>query len=175
MTESDKKIIVNQVLNELKSKNLFNTSKNSYTSTEKILYSFSALPVALNLINEEISKLQKELKDIKVQNVKSSTLVLNELEGSYTYGNETLETRISELKQIAAKTRSQIRIVNKALDMIKSEKYYKIIELYYFEGNTIPVVAEKLNVSTGTISDNKNKLINKLKVYIFPETFMKEL
>ena len=37
------------------------------------------------------------------------------------------------------------------------------------------MVAEKLEVSTGTISSNRSRLVNMLKVYIFPDTFMNEL
>ena len=47
--------------------------------------------------------------------------------------------------------------------------------MYYFEEMTIEEIAEELDCSVGTISMNKKELINKLKVYIFPNTFMEEL
>lgn len=176
MNSNKNKQIVQEVLSELKRKNLIFTAKNSYESTEKILFGFKALPEALELIEDEIKNLQKELNKLKPENsIKSKTLVLNEEEGTYVYGNETLETRISELKQIAAKTKSQIRLVNRALDKIRNDKYYDIIELYYFQGQKIPVISELLDKSDGTISNNKNRLINQLKVYIFPDTYIKEL
>ena len=52
ISEKDMKLIVNKVLNDLKTKKLISTCKNSFKSTEKILYSFKALPEALKLINE---------------------------------------------------------------------------------------------------------------------------
>ena len=104
-----------------------------------------------------------------------STLILNEKEGTYVYGDETLETRISELRQIAAKTRSQIRIIKSALKKVECDNYYNIIPLYYFDKKTIEKVAEEMDCSVGAISKHKKRLINELKVYIFPDTFMKEL
>lgn len=175
ISEKDMKLIVNKVLNDLKTKKLISTCKNSFKSTEKILYSFKALPEALKLINEEISKLEIDYKNLRPTNIKTNTIILNEEYQTYVYGNESLETRISELKQIAIKTKSQIRIVNQALKKIEDDKYYKIIPLYYFDGLTQEIVAEKLEVSTGTISSNRSRLVNMLKVYIFPDTFMNEL
>ena len=175
MTKEERKILVNEVLNELKQKKLINQNKDSYKSTEKILFSYNALPEALKLIENEIKQLEKAAKDIQLPKVKSNTLVLNEQKGTYVYGDETLNTRISELKQIAVKTKSQIRIIKSALKKIEDDKYYEVITKYYFEDKTIPVIAEELDCSTSTISENKSKLVHKLKVYIFPDTFMREL
>lgn len=58
---------------------------------------------------------------------------------------------------------------------IADNKWYKIIPMYYFKEMTIEEIAEKLDCSVGTISMNKKEIINKLKVYIFPDTFMNEL
>lgn len=175
MEEETENKIVKKVLDELKNKNLLKNPKSSYKSTEKILYSFKVLPEAVKLIDDEVKQLEIESKEIKTPTAKSNTLVLNEREGTYVYGDETLETRISELKQISIKTKSQIRLVNKALNKIKDDEYYEIIPLYYFEDLTIEKIAEKLNYSVGAISKHKKRLLNELKVYIFPDTFIEEL
>ncbi|CCY88356.1 dNA-directed RNA polymerase specialized sigma subunit sigma24 [Mycoplasma sp. CAG:956] len=91
------------------------------------------------------------------------------------YGDETLETRISELKQISVKTKSQIRLVKSSLKKIEDDKWYDIIPMYYFENMKIESIAEELDCSVSTISDNKKRLMNELKVYIFPDTFIEEL
>ncbi len=167
--------IVKKVLEELKSKNLLKNHRSSYRSTEKILYSLKVLPEAVKLIDEEIEALKEEAKSITPPPAKSNTLVLNEKDKTYVYGDEILETRISQLEQISTKTKSQIRLVNKALMKIKNDSYYKIIQLYYFDGMTIEEVAEKIDYSVGTVSKHKKRLINELKVYIFPDTFINEL
>lgn len=175
MEEEAKNEIIKKVLEELKNKNLLKNPKSSYKSTEKILYSLNVLPEAVKLIDEEVKQLELEAQGIETPTARSNTLILNEREGTYVYGDETLETRISELKQISVKAKSQIRLVKNALKKIEDDKYYDIISMYYFENMTIPAIAEELEVSVGTISENKRKLLDKLKVYIFPDTFMKEL
>ena len=173
--EEDKNEIVKRVLEELKSKKLLKNPKSSYKSTEKILYSLNVLPEAIKLIDEEVKKLEEEAKNIPTPTAKSNTLILKEQNNTYVYGEETLATRISELKQISLKAKSQVRLTKNALMKIADNKWYKIIPMYYFEEKTIETIAEELNCSVGTISMNKKELINKLKVYIFPDTFINEL
>lgn len=149
--------------------------KNSYKSTEIILFHLSELKEAIKMLDDEINKLEEENSKLIKPNIKSNHLILNENNKFYFYGDETLLTRIDELRQQSIKAKSQIRLVNKALDKIKEDKYYKIIDLYYFKGYTIEALAEELDVSTGSISMNKKRLINTLKVYVFPDNFINEL
>lgn len=175
MEEEAKNEIIKKVLEELKKKNLFKNPKSSYKSTEKILYSLNVLPEAVKLIDDEVKQLELEAQGIETPTARSNTLILNEREGTYVYGDETLETRISELKQISVKTKSQIRLVRNALKKIADDKYYDIIELYYFNNLTIEEIAEECEWAVGTVSKHKKRLMNELKVYIFPDTFIEEL
>jgi RNA polymerase sigma factor (sigma-70 family) len=173
--EETKNEIVKKVLEELKNKKLLKNPKSSYKSTEKILYSLNVLPEAVKLIDEEVKKLEEEAKGIAIPTAKSNSLILNERNNTYVYGDETLETRISELKQISVKAKSQVRLVKNALKKIEEDKWYDIIQMYYFDGMKIEAIAEELDCSVSTISDNKKRLMNELKVYIFPDTFIEEL
>ena len=175
MEEETKNEIVKKVLEELKNKKLLKNPKSSYKSTEKILYSLNVLPEAIKLIDEEVKKLEEEAKGITIPKAKSNSLILNERNNTYVYGDETLETRISELKQISVKAKSQIRIVKSALKKIENDKYYDIIPMYYFEEKTIEEIAEECEWAVGTVSKHKKRLMNDLKVYVFPDTFIEEL
>ena len=175
MEEETKNEIVKKVLEELKNKKLLKNPKSSYKSTEKILYSLNVLPEAIKLIDEEVKKLEEEAKGISIPTAKSNSLILNERNNTYVYGDETLETRISELKQISVKAKSQIRLVKSALKKIENDKYYDIIPMYYFEEKTIEEIAEECEWAVGTVSKHKKRLMNDLKVYVFPDTFIEEL
>ncbi|MEI3507804.1 MAG: hypothetical protein V8R01_01515 [Bacilli bacterium] len=155
MNETEREKIVKQVLKELKTKKLFNSSRLSFRSTEKVLYSLNVLPEALELINDEIKQLEMENNELTKAPAKSSTLVLNERDLTYVYGDEILETKISELKQIQIKTKSQIRLVKNALRKIEKDKYYNIIPLYYFKNKTIEEIAEENDWAVGTVSKHK--------------------
>lgn len=175
MEEETKNEIVKKVLEELKNKKLLKNPKSSYKSTEKILYSLNVLPEAIKLIDEEVKKLEEEAKGIAIPTAKSNSLILNERNNTYVYGDETLETRISELKQISVKAKSQIRLVKSALKKIENDKYYDIIPMYYFEEKTIEEISEECEWAVGTVSKHKKRLMNNLKVYVFPDTFIEEL
>lgn len=175
MEEETKNEIVKKVLEELKNKKLLKNPKSSYKSTEKILYSLNVLPEAIKLIDEEVKKLEEEAKGIAIPTAKSNSLIINERNNTYVYGDETLETRISELKQISVKAKSQIRLVKSALKKIENDKYYDIIPMYYFEEKTIEEIAEECEWAVGTVSKHKKRLMNDLKVYVFPDTFIEEL
>lgn len=175
MEEETKNEIVKKVLEELKNKKLLKNPKSSYKSTEKILYSLNVLPEAIKLIDEEVKKLEEEAKGIAIPTAKSNSLILNERNNTYVYGDETLETRISELKQISVKAKSQIRLVKSALKKIENDKYYDIIPMYYFEEKTIEEIAEECEWAVGTVSKHKKRLMNDLKVYVFPDIFIEEL
>lgn len=176
MNEEEKKEIVKKVLQELKSKKMM-SSTSSYKSTERILFSLNALPEAINLMESEIKNLRNEYKKEIEDNVslKSKNLIINDQEKSYYYGNETVAIRISELRQKIVKLSSQIRLVKDALNKISKNKWYDIIPKYYFQNMTIEEIAEELECSVSTINYQKKKLINKLKVYIFPDIWMDEL
>lgn len=71
-----------------------------------------------------------------------------------------------------------IKLVNQidnAVNTIADDPYIDIIKLYYFEGVTIERVAEQINCSVRTVSRNKNRLIDKLKVILFSDRVIEEL
>ncbi len=47
--------------------------------------------------------------------------------------------------------------------------------MYYFEEKTIEEIAEECEWAVGTVSKHKKRLMNDLKVYVFPDTFIEEL
>ena len=50
-----------------------------------------------------------------------------------------------------------------------------IIKLKYFENKTQQEIAETLDKDTSTIWRNNKRLINEIKVYLFPNDVVKEL
>ena len=68
-----------------------------------------------------------------------------------------------------------IDIVDAALKEIQYDQYYDIISLIYFESRTREEVAEYFDTTVTTISRNKKRLIDKLKLYIFADDVVYEL
>ena len=175
MTENEMKKLSKFIAEDLKKEKMFKSKKDSYEKTEYLLYKYNQLPEAIRFLKEEVKSLEDESKKIPRATAKSPTLVLKENEGNYIYGDEILMTRISELKQIIAKTRSYKRMVDKVLKKFKEDEYYPIIEWIYFKNKTFEDIANEFGWATGTISKHKSRLINEIKVYLFPDNFLNEL
>lgn len=175
MEELELKKISKFIIEDLKKEKLLKSKKNAYERTEYLLYKYPQLPKSMNLLKEEIASLESENQKIIKAPTKSKTLVLKENEGMYFYGDEILSTRISELKQIVAKTKSYKRMVDKVLKSFQADEYYPIIEWIYFKNKTYDDIANEFGWANGTIAKHKNRLINEIKVYFFPDTFLDEL
>lgn len=66
-------------------------------------------------------------------------------------------------------TAEYVKMIEKALDDIRSDDYYEIIPLVYYHGMTTEDVAENLNKDTSTIYRNKKRLIKKLEIKLLSD------
>lgn len=175
MEEKEKKEIIRLVADELKNRKLLCNNKSAYEKTETLLYKFRVLPESVKIIDIEIDRLSADLEHVPQVSTKSNHLVLNEEEGTYIYGDEILNTRISELKQIIVKTKSYIRLIKDVLKKFEDDEYYPVIERIYFDKKTYEQISEEFGWAIGTISKHKSRLINEIKVLLFPNSFINEL
>lgn len=65
--------------------------------------------------------------------------------------------------------------IDEALETIRDDPYYEIIPLYYFSEYSREYVAFKFETTPTTISRNKARLIDKLKVILYSEEYISEL
>jgi DNA-directed RNA polymerase specialized sigma subunit len=170
--------MVRTIVQELISRRLIKNTRNAYENTEMLLYKLNTLPEAIKELRKEVERLETEAGKIPDAPRKSNTIVLRDKEGNegtYIYGDETLATRISELKQIITKTNSYVRLVKNILKRFEDDEYYPIIEYVYFNKKTYDAISNDFGWATGTISKHKARLINELKVFLFPNNFIDEL
>lgn len=75
-----------------------------------------------------------------------------------------------------AKTQKLVEIIDNALKEIEDDPYYKVIPLIFFKDKTREEITEHFNnCEVKTVTRNKNKLVNKLKVLIFSDESIEEL
>lgn len=72
-------------------------------------------------------------------------------------------------------TESFIEEIQEALDRLKDDFYFNIIEYKYFEKLTQEEIAEKLNCDVSTVTRNKNRLIRRLGFILFSDQAIEEL
>ena len=68
-----------------------------------------------------------------------------------------------------------VDIIDKALNELKDDFYYDIIPMTYFEGRSREEVADFYDTTVTTISRNKRRLIDRLKLFIFADDVIYEL
>lgn len=174
-SDNMKKDIIKMVTDELISRNFIKNNKTAYENTEILLYKLNVLPQSVEFLKKELKKLEKENSKLPQVNIKSDRLILRENEKTYIYGDETLISRINELKQIIIRTNSYIKLVKDILKKFETDEYYPIIDYLYFQKKTYEDISSDFGWANGTISKHKSRLINELKIYIFPNSFIDEL
>ena len=65
--------------------------------------------------------------------------------------------------------------IDEALKTIENDPYYDVIRMFYFENKTREHIALDFNTSVTTISRNKTKLLNQLKLILFSDEVIYEL
>ena len=72
-------------------------------------------------------------------------------------------------------TRKVVAQIDSALSMIRSDTYYQIIPMYYFEHLTIFEISETFNVSEKTITRNRKRLIRQLSSVLFSDDVITDI
>ena len=120
--------------------------------------------------------MKTQIKDLEQYGIKKGTSAVHVVSNVIKEDEDIIiERRINNLKQSIHRTKSVLKMINLILQDIRDDKYYKIIELKYFDKKTYEEIAEVMECDISTISRNKNRLINKIKVRLFPNTFIDEL
>lgn len=124
----------------------------------------------------DIKKIIEDTVNATIIKLKMSGLMKDSRKTAYQKTEELLHN-YETFKAIKDQpyTERIVAIINAALHEINCDIYYEIIPLIYFQGETREFVAEYFNTTVTTISRNKNRLINKLKVILFSDDVIYEL
>ena len=173
MNEKDIDRIADKIIERMKTDKEIKTEKQltPFQKTEKLLSELSLLKGAIDSKNMLIEDLKKEGISIQKRetgvNVQSSKVYLSEL--------EKVENRIEKLKEEIVRIENVVNMVERALDTIRNNKYYDIIEMKYFDDLTFEHISEKLDISVITAKRYKNKMIRQLQLVIFSDDVIKNI
>lgn len=123
-------------------------------------------------ILEIVNKTILETVNKTVLKLRLSGFLRDDQKSSYQKTEDILKNfnQLKKTKQPFAK--DLVEKVEDALNSLSDDKYFEIIELYYFKKWTREAIAEKFDTSTTTISRNKNRLVNKISIVLFTEDFL---
>lgn len=124
----------------------------------------------------EIEKIINDTVNTTVLKLKMAGLMRDDKKTAYQKTEELLKN-YKTFQKITDQpyTVKLVKEIEAALEEITDDLYYDIIPMYYFEGKTREDVAEYFDTTVTTISRNKSRLINKLKVRLFSDDFIYEL
>ena len=128
-----------------------------------------------------IEKLIEKITTTMVVKLKKSNMITQSEKSAFKKTEAVLRNynnykiAINENNDMTIKTQKLINIINKALKTIEDDYYYEIIELIYFKNKTREAVAEEFDVEVKTITRNKIRLVNRLKVILFSDDTIIEL
>lgn len=159
--------IADKVIEKLNNSNKIKIEMPYYKRVELLLYNYENLKEAVKQKEEAIAELDKYgLPE------RSKSIVMYSSAG----GNSQAD-RYSELKEKykieKMETERDLKRIDNALDKIRDDKYFGIIQYKYLNEdeeriNTDEELAQKFNKERITIIRNRKRLINKLVTILFP-------
>ena len=164
---------VSEMLFELKKQGLMKDTKHTpFQKTEQLLYNY------MNFKQIIIDK-QKHIDFIKENGIQKKSKSIVSYSGNHQLDTrndfEKVEEQIEALENSIMITKRYIEIIDAALSKLEDDNYYDLIRLRYFEGKTREEIADYFNVDVATVSRNKNRLINILKIHLFSDEVICEI
>lgn len=124
---------------------------------------------------QEIEEIIKNTVNTTIEGLKGSGLLKVQKKKKFEKTEELLRNYNALSMSVDPAAHSLTNNIETALSYIRPDPYYEIIPLYYIGGWTREQLAIKYNTSTTTISRNKARLVNQLKVILFSEDYIREL
>lgn len=128
-------------------------------------------------INELVDATANKTARAVVSELKRAGLVKENRLGSYKKTERALYEYAEwiDTEDMSETTNRFCNLIQRALNRVRDDPYYEIIELKYFEHWTHEKIAEYFDVDVSVISKRRTKLINQLRPIIFSDDFIQEL
>lgn len=150
------------------------TEKTAYQKTEQLLYNYMGFKKIIREREQEIDDLRKYGVPQTCGGVKEYVQ-----KGGLPHGivleEESVEAAVANVRQSVAATVQAIALIDKCMSALKSDPYYKVLEMRYFEGRTQEDIAMAFNCNQATIARNKSRLIKELSMRLFPNQTIDEM
>jgi RNA polymerase sigma factor (sigma-70 family) len=161
-------IIAEKVVEILKKSNLVkDNSKTAYQKTEQLLYHYKSFKKVIKERELEIETIKQYGVPQRSTSIVGYTPKTNSVP-SMNLESDVVENAVRNVQASIYDTVQVIAMIDKAMDSLKQDPYFKILEMRYFDGITQEEIADHFGVSQVTISNNKNRLVRRLSIELFP-------
>lgn len=149
--------------------------KSAYAKTESLLYNYRGFK---RIVDERMA----EIEDIKKYGVPQKGGAVVEYGGNcggtprgIVLPEESVEAAVCRIQHSVDDTVRVISMIDRCMSQIKSDPYYDVLEMLYFEGRTQEDIAMTFGCSQVAISKNKSRLVRELAMRLFPNQTVNEL
>jgi RNA polymerase sigma factor (sigma-70 family) len=148
--------------------------KTAYQKTEQLLFAY-------NGFKRIVAERQQEIDDIRKYGVPEKASTVGErVQTSRTVQGivlpeESVENAVRSVQESLWRVQSIVDLIDQSMATLKSDPYYKTLELRYFKGWTQEDIALELHTTQKTISVNKTRLVKELSMHLFPEQAIDEM
>jgi DNA invertase Pin-like site-specific DNA recombinase len=159
---------------ELRRQNLIIEGKQTpFQKTETLLFNYNNFLAAIKDKEDQI----REIRENGLRKKSSSITSFSGGSGLIEVKSdaEKTEEKIETIEFSIATTRTFVKIVDDAIDMLKDDPYYDLISMRYFEGRTREQIAEHFDCDVSTVNRNKNRLINLLQIRLFSDEVIRQI
>ena len=179
--ENEKMIITEEEIIKKSTENVFEVlrkngfeikeKRNTFQRTEQLLYLMPQLKDAINQNKRKIKDLKNNgiVKNKNAVHIVPTSVPIREDE------EELIERKINQINQRNKIVDSEIKWINRIVNTLANDKFFEIIELKYYKGKTYDEIAEYFKCDTSTISRNKTRLVNQLRILFFSDDSLGEL
>ena len=151
------------------------SEKTAYQKTEQLLYNYRGFQKIVADRMQEIEDLRKYGVPQKSAMSGGERVQSSRSNVGIVLPEESVEQAVRTVQESVQGTIQAIALIDKCMNSLRSDPYYKILELRYFEGRTQEDIAWHYNVSQVTISNNKNRLVRELSMRLFPNQVVDEM
>lgn len=125
----------------------------------------------------DVDEIIKQTVDYTVMKIKLAGLMKDNRQTAFQKTEQILRSYNDMKKSYSENGTAKkfVDIIDNALETLKNDSYYDIIPMLYFEKRSREDIAEFFDTTTTTISRNKRRLVEKLKVLIFADDVIYEL
>lgn len=162
------KATVKMGMRELQRQRMLKPKDDTFVRVEKLLYGY---PSFKRVIKDKMERIE-EIQTFGLPRKSKSLVVIPKGSTGIT---DPEEEKIKEFQRSIAQIQEHVSLIDAALDHIRNDQYFELIRMKYFEGCSHEEIAEHFEVDVSTIARNKNRIINSLKIYLFPDDSILEL
>lgn len=150
------------------------SEKSAYAKTESLLYNYKNFKRIVDERMCEIEELRKYGVPQRCGSV-GERVQGGSVPSGIVLPEESVENAVRSVQESVQGTVRVLELIDKCMAALRTDPYYAILEMRYFEGRTQEDIAVELGCTQKTISLNKSRLVRELSMRLFPNQFVDEI